>query len=66
LTAADGTKCTYLGGNNCVAVGTCASFDGTSTAAKGPAAGSEEAECKGVKSTAGYPCIKDVAKKCKA
>ncbi|CAD8113351.1 unnamed protein product [Paramecium primaurelia] len=67
LTNASGTKCTYLGGNNCVAVGTCASYDGTGgVAAKGPTAGSEDTECKAVKSTDGYPCIKDAAQKCKA
>ncbi|CAD8148182.1 unnamed protein product [Paramecium pentaurelia] len=47
----DGTdKCTYISGNNCVLLGSCESYDGTGTAEKGPAEGSEEIECKAVKS----------------
>ncbi|CAD8175771.1 unnamed protein product [Paramecium pentaurelia] len=58
-------KCTYISGNNCVILGACESYDGTDTAEKGPAEGSEEIECKAVKSVDGYPCIMDSIKKCR-
>ncbi|CAK67224.1 unnamed protein product (macronuclear) [Paramecium tetraurelia] len=66
LTDASGNACTYIGGNNCVKLDTCASYDGSTTAEKGPTAGSEETQCKAVKSISKYPCIKDTDKKCKA
>nr|CAA59447.1 alpha-51D-immobilization antigen [Paramecium tetraurelia] len=59
----DGTnKCTFIQGTKCVTLDTCDKYDG----ALGPAAGSEEAQCKAVKSKTNYPCIKDTAQKCKA
>ncbi|CAD8118496.1 unnamed protein product [Paramecium primaurelia] len=48
--------------NNCVEAGTCASYDGNTTAVKGPLADQEDT----VKSNASYPYIKDTSasKKC--
>ncbi|CAK67225.1 unnamed protein product (macronuclear) [Paramecium tetraurelia] len=66
LTDASGDACTYIGGNNCAKLGACDTYDGTTTPAKGPESGSEETQCKGVKSITKYPCIKDTDKKCKA
>ncbi|CAD8211577.1 unnamed protein product [Paramecium octaurelia] len=63
----DGTnKCTFIQGTKCVTVDICSKYDGTTTAALGPASGSEEAQCKAVKSKTNYPCMKDADKKCKA
>lgn len=40
----DGTnKCTFIQGTKCVTLDTCDKYDGSTTAALGPAAGSEEA-----------------------
>lgn len=45
---------------------TCDKYDGSSDVKKGPADGSEDTQCKAVKSSGGYPCMKDTTKKCKA
>ncbi|CAK89346.1 unnamed protein product (macronuclear) [Paramecium tetraurelia] len=67
LVNATGAKCTYIQGDFCVKQDTCDKYDG-STPVNGPEAGKEEAQCKAVKSTTGYPCIVDSTKPklCKA